>query len=73
MVSEDVTSDSTFSGTIDIKLTNPGIYTVRASDYEGGEFTQDNFVVSEVVDNDDEDAVVVEKKVPYQKPETIFF
>lgn len=39
----DVTSGGAFSGTMSASLTRAGTYTVKASDYEGGAFTEKTF------------------------------
>jgi hypothetical protein len=41
-----VTGDGAFSGTMEIMLTRSGTYTVKASDYEGGAFTESTFIMN---------------------------
>ena len=39
----EVKNDGTFSGTIPANLTRTGVYTIKASDYEGGSFAESSF------------------------------
>ncbi len=53
----EVTGDGTFSGTMEIMLTRSGTYTVKASDYEGGAFTESTFVMSTSSSSDNTDDI----------------
>lgn len=53
----EVTSDGAFSGTMETNLTRAGTYTVKASDYEGGAFTESTFVMSTSSSSDNTDDI----------------
>lgn len=53
----EVTGDGTFSGTMEIMLTRSGTYTVKASDYEGGAFTESTFVMNTSSSSDNTDDI----------------
>lgn len=53
----EVTGDGKFSGKMEIKLTDSGTYTVKASDYEGGAFTESTFVMSTSSSSDNTDDI----------------
>jgi LPXTG-motif cell wall-anchored protein/prepilin-type processing-associated H-X9-DG protein len=53
----EVTGDGAFSGAMEIMLTRSGTYTVKASDYEGGAFTESTFIINIPSSSDNADDV----------------